>query len=119
MRYGALVTLRRGSRCASNSGWDGDTCIMACALRYVGYGAGRDVRVTLCGLRCAGTVCVSVCREGGVTTWVTLCGWWCHGHDVWITLRGKHYVADVVQITLRGSWCVSIHTRVKTQFRRT
>ena len=73
------------------------------ALRYVGYGVGHDVRVTLCGLRCAGTVCVCVCvGTGGVTTWVTLCGWWCHGHDVWITLRGKHYVADAVQITQRG-----------------
>jgi len=35
--------------------------MMACASRYVGYGAGGDVRVTLCGLRCAGTVCVCVC----------------------------------------------------------
>ena len=59
-----------------------------------------------------------VCRHGGgVTTWVTLCGWWCHGHDVWITLRGKHCVADAVEMTLRGWWCVSIPTGVKTQFR--
>jgi len=28
--------------------------VFAGALRYVGYGAGHDVRVTLCGLRCAG-----------------------------------------------------------------
>ena len=42
-------------------GVDGDTCMMACASRYVGYGAGGDVRVTLCDLRCAGTVCVCVC----------------------------------------------------------
>ena len=35
--------------------------MMACASRYVGYGAGGDVRVTLCDLRCAGTVCVCVC----------------------------------------------------------
>ena len=34
--------------------------VFAGALRYVGYGAGGDVRVTLCGLRCAGTVCVCV-----------------------------------------------------------
>ena len=70
--------------------------VFAGALRYVRYGAGHDVRVTLCGLRCAGTVCVCVCRYGGVTTWVTLCGWWCHGHDVCITLRGKRYVGHGV-----------------------
>ena len=80
--------------------------VTMCMLHYVA-----------CGVR---ALCVCVCRNGeGVTTWVTLCGWWCHGHDVWITLRGKHYVADAVQMTLRGSWCVSIHTRVKTQFRST
>ena len=69
MRYGAWVTLRRGSRCASNSGWDGDTCIMACASRYVGYGAGYDVRVTLWPAVCEHCVCV------WITTQVTLCGW--------------------------------------------
>jgi len=63
--YGALVTLRRGSRCASNSGWDGDTCIMACALRYVGDGAGHDVRVTLCGLRCAAPLIMVRVRVNG------------------------------------------------------
>jgi len=68
VRYGAWVTLRRGSRCASNSRWHGDTCIMACALRYVGYGAGHYVRVTLCGLRCAGTVCVCVYGGGFAAT---------------------------------------------------
>ena len=84
MRYGAWVTLRRGLRCASNSGWDGDTCIMACALRYVGYGAGGDVRVTLCGLRCAGTVCVCVCVGTGELR------------------RGSHYVAGGVTVTMCG-----------------
>jgi len=66
----------------------------------VGDGVGDDVRVTLCGLRCAGTVCACVCVC--VTTQVTLCGWSCDGDDVWITLRGKHYVAGAVQMTLRG-----------------
>ena len=64
----------------------------------MGDSVGDGVRVTLCGLRCAGTVCVCV----WVTTWVTLCDLWCDGDDVRITLRGKHYVADAVEMTLRG-----------------
>ena len=68
--------LRRGSRCANNSGWDGDTCMMACASWYAGYGAGNDVRVTLCGLRCAGTVCACVCvcvgYDRGNTMWLVM-----------------------------------------------
>jgi len=46
VRYGAWVTLHHG--CASNSGWYGDTCIMACASRYVGNGGSH------CGLRDVG-----------------------------------------------------------------
>ena len=60
--------------------------VFAGALRYVRYGAGHDVRVTLCGLRCAGTVCVCVCvcvcRYGGVLP------------------RGSHYVAGGVTVTM-------------------
>ena len=105
MLYGALVTLRRGSRCASNSGWDGATCIMACASRYVGYGAGYDVHVTLCCMRCAGTVCVYVGtgRElrrgshyvaGGVT--VTMYGLRYAGNTTWQTLCRSRYVGHGV-----------------------
>ena len=90
-----------------------DVWVTQCGWWYVGDSVGDGVRVTLCGLRCAGTVCVCV----WVTTWVTLCDLWCDGDDVRITLRGKHYVADAVEMTLRGWWCVSIHTGVKTQFR--
>ena len=56
----------------------------------MGYGAGHDVRVTLCGLRCAGTVCVCVCacvcvcRDGGELR------------------RGSHYVAGGVTVTMCG-----------------
>jgi len=93
-------------------------CICWCfTVRWLRYVVGHGVRVTVGGMVIRASWRV---RYGmWVTTWVTLCGWWCHGHDVWITLRGKHYVADAVQITLRGSWCVSIHTRVETQFRST
>ena len=47
--------------------------LMRCAvLRWcvttVGYGAGHYVRVTLCGLRCAGTVCVCVYGGGFAAT---------------------------------------------------
>ena len=47
-------------------------------------------------------VCVSLYVACGVwvATWMTLCWGWCDGDDVWITLRGKHYVADAVQMTL-------------------
>ena len=54
--------------------------VFAGALRYVRYGAGHDVRVTLCGLRCAGTVCV--CVGTGVLP------------------RGSHYVAGGVTVTM-------------------
>ena len=82
------------------------------ASHGVGHGVGYNIWVTICGSRW-----VTMCVCGWVTTQVTLCGWWCDGDDVWITLRGKHYVAGAVQMTLRGWWCVSIHTGVKTQFR--
>ena len=84
MLYGALVTLRRGSRCASNSGWDDDTCIMACALRYVGYGAGGDACYTMWPAVCGHCVCVCVCRDGGELR------------------RGSHYVAGGVTVTMCG-----------------
>jgi len=38
----------------------GSVWVTQCDLRYVGDGVGDDVRVTLCGLRCAGTVCMCV-----------------------------------------------------------
>jgi len=83
--------------------------VFAGALRYVGYGAGHDVRVTLCGLRCAGTVCV--CRYGG--------GSYDVGHTMWLVVSRSRCVDYPTRETLRGSWCVSIHTRVKAQFRST
>jgi len=80
-------------------------------LRYV-----RDDSVLHCIMLCV-TLCGwrNVADGMWVTTWVTR--GWCDGDDVWITLRGKHYMAVAVQMALRGWWCVSIHTGVKTQFR--
>jgi len=70
--------------------------VFAGALRYVGYGAGRDVRVTLCGLRCAGTVCVCVC--------VCVCR---DGEEL---RRGSHYVAGGVTVTITISSKVAYKT---------
>ena len=81
--------------------------VFAGALRYVGYGAGHDVRVTLCGLRCASTVCVGTGGSYDV------------GHTMWLVVSRSRCVDYATRETLHGSWFVSIHTRVKTQFRST
>ena len=95
----------------------GSWWVTICGWRNVADGMWVTAWVTMCVLHYVACGVRGLCVCAWVTTQVKLCGWWCDGDDVYITLRGKHYVAEAVQMTLSGSWCVSIHTRVKTQFR--
>ena len=46
--------------------------MMACASRYVGYGAGDDVRVTLWPAVCEHCVCVCVDYDTGNIMWLVM-----------------------------------------------
>ena len=82
--------------------------VFAGALRYVGYGAGHDVRVTLCGLRCAGTVCVCVC----VCVCVGTGGSYDVGHTMWLVVSRSRCVDYATRETLRGRRCADHATWV-------
>ena len=78
----------------SNSGWYGDTCIMACASRYVGNSGSH------CGL-----------RDVGHGVWVTICGYVTvrYGALRCVTLRYAEALRRCVTVVRYGSLrCVTV-----------